>query len=65
MLQRALRAPPSIAVFASAVQAFEIEELMHSKAAALAVRRYLFARLEERFDGAPTLLKASRLSSRR
>ena len=29
---------------------------MHSKAAALAVLRYLFARFEERLDGAPTLL---------
>ena len=38
------------------VQAFEMEELMHSKAAALAVLRYLFARFEERLDGAPTLL---------
>jgi hypothetical protein len=33
-----------------------MEELMHSKAAVLAVLRYLFARFEERFDGAPTLL---------
>ncbi len=38
------------------VQGFEMEELMPSKAAANAVIRYLFARLEERFDGAPTLL---------
>ncbi len=38
------------------VQAFEMEELMHSKAAVLAVLRYLFARFEERLDGAPTLL---------
>ncbi|WP_312932379.1 conjugal transfer protein TrbE [Stutzerimonas nitrititolerans] len=38
------------------VQCFEMEELMHSKAAVLAVLGYLFARLEERFDGAPTLL---------
>lgn len=38
------------------VQGFEMEELMHSKAAALAVLHYLFARLDERFDGAPTLL---------
>jgi type IV secretion system protein TrbE len=38
------------------VQAFEMEELMHSKAAALAVLRYLFARFEARLDGAPTLL---------
>jgi len=40
----------------AAVQGFEMEELMHSKAAMLAVLRYLFARFEERFDGAPTLL---------
>lgn len=38
------------------VQCFEMEELMHSKAAVLAVLGYLFARLEERFDGSPTLL---------
>lgn len=38
------------------VQCFEMEELMHSKAAALAVLGYLFARFDERFDGAPTLL---------
>ena len=38
------------------VQGFEMEELMHSKAAVLAVLGYLFARLDERFDGAPTLL---------
>jgi type IV secretion/conjugal transfer VirB4 family ATPase len=38
------------------VQGFEMEELMHSKAAMLAVLRYLFARFEERFDGSPTLL---------
>ncbi|MDB5971176.1 MAG: conjugal transfer protein TrbE [Hydrocarboniphaga sp.] len=41
---------------ASVVQGFEMEELMHSKAATLAVLRYLFVRLEARFDGAPTLL---------
>ncbi len=35
------------------VQCFEMEELMHSKAAVLAVLNYLFARLEERFDGSP------------
>ena len=40
----------------SDVQAFEMEALMHSKAAALAVLHYLFARFEERLDGAPTLL---------
>jgi type IV secretion system protein VirB4 len=38
------------------VQAFEMEELMTSKAAVMAVLRYLFARFEERLDGAPTLL---------
>ena len=38
------------------VQAFEMEELMHSRPAAMAVLRYLFARFEERLDGAPTLL---------
>lgn len=38
------------------VQCFEMEELMGSKAAVLAVLGYLFARLEARFDGAPTLL---------
>jgi hypothetical protein len=38
------------------VQCFEMEELMHSKAAVMAVLRYLFARFDERFDGAPTLL---------
>ena len=38
------------------VQGFEMEELMASRAAALAVLRYLFARFEERLDGAPTLL---------
>jgi type IV secretion system protein VirB4 len=38
------------------VQGFEMEELMASRSAVLAVLHYLFARLEERFDGAPTLL---------
>jgi type IV secretion system protein VirB4 len=38
------------------VQGFEMEELMHSKAAVLAVLQYLFARFDERFDGSPTLL---------
>ncbi|MEO9228793.1 MAG: conjugal transfer protein TrbE [Devosia sp.] len=38
------------------VQGFEMEELMPSRAATLAVLSYLFARFEERFDGAPTLL---------
>jgi type IV secretion system protein VirB4 len=40
----------------SSVQCFEMEELMHSKAATMAVLSYLFARFDERFDGAPTLL---------
>ncbi|GKS77420.1 conjugal transfer protein TrbE [Acidovorax sp. SUPP950] len=38
------------------VQCFEMEELMQSKAAVLAVLGYLFSRFDERFDGAPTLL---------
>ena len=38
------------------VQGFEMEELMHSKAAVMAVLHYLFARFDERFDGAPTML---------
>ncbi|WP_374005799.1 conjugal transfer protein TrbE [Delftia lacustris] len=38
------------------VQGFEMEELMHSKAAVMAVLDYLFARFDARFDGAPTLL---------
>jgi type IV secretion system protein VirB4 len=37
-------------------QGFEMEELMHSPATVQAVLRYLFARFDERFDGAPTLL---------
>lgn len=41
---------------AADVQGFEMEELMPSRAAVLAVLGYLFARFEERFDGAPTLL---------
>ncbi|WP_398494388.1 conjugal transfer protein TrbE [Variovorax sp.] len=40
----------------SDVQCFEMEALMQSKAAVLAVLGYLFARFEEQFDGAPTLL---------
>ncbi len=40
----------------ASVQAFEMEELMPSKAAVKAVLGYLFARFEERLDGAPTLL---------
>lgn len=38
------------------VQCFEMEELMASRAAVLAVLDVLFARFDERFDGAPTLL---------
>ena len=38
------------------VQGFEMEELMASHAAVQAVLGYLFARFDERFDGAPTLL---------
>ncbi|MCW4460813.1 conjugal transfer protein TrbE [Sphingomonas sp. BT-65] len=38
------------------VQAFEMEELMHARSAVLPVLTYLFHRLEQRFDGAPTLL---------
>ncbi|AKC86315.1 conjugal transfer protein TrbE [Pseudoxanthomonas suwonensis] len=38
------------------VQGFEMEELMASRAATLAVLRYLFARFDERFDGSPSLL---------
>ncbi|AOE86055.1 conjugal transfer protein TrbE [Pseudomonas sp. TCU-HL1] len=38
------------------VQCFEMEELLHSKAAVAAVLSYLFARFEARFDGTPTLL---------
>ncbi|HEL5339957.1 TPA: conjugal transfer protein TrbE [Stenotrophomonas maltophilia] len=38
------------------VQCFEMEDLMSSRAAVLAVLRYLFARFDARFDGAPTLL---------
>ncbi len=40
----------------AAVQGFEMEELMHGRSAVLPVLSYLFHRLEERFDGAPTLL---------
>lgn len=38
------------------VQCFEMEELIGSRAAVMAVLGYLFARFEARFDGAPTLL---------
>ena len=40
----------------ASVQCFEMEELMHSKGAVQAVLSYLFARFDERCDGAPTLL---------
>ncbi len=39
-----------------AVQCFEMEELMHEAAAVPPVLSYLFHRLEERFDGRPSLL---------
>ncbi len=38
------------------VQGFEMEALMQGKSAVLPVLLYLFHRLEERFDGSPTLL---------
>jgi type IV secretory pathway VirB4 component len=38
------------------VQCFETETLMHETGAVLPVLTYLFHRLEERFDGRPTLL---------
>lgn len=38
------------------VQCFEMEDLMNSDAAVLPVLTYLFHRLEERFDGRPTIL---------
>jgi len=38
------------------VQGFEMEELMHTPSAVLAVLTNLFHRLEQRFDGSPTLL---------
>jgi len=40
----------------SAIQCFEMEELMASRAAVTAVLQYLFARFQARFDGSPTLL---------
>ena len=40
----------------AAIQGFEMEELMHTRTAVLPVLSYLFHRLEERFDGSPTLL---------
>lgn len=41
---------------AAPVQAFEMEELMHTRSAVLPTLTYLFHRLEDRFNGAPTLL---------
>lgn len=38
------------------VQGFEMEELMHTASAVTPVLTYLFHRLDERFDGYPTLL---------
>ena len=38
------------------VMAFEMESLMHTPSAVLPVLTYLFHRLEERFDGRPTLM---------
>lgn len=38
------------------VQCFEMEELMHTPSVVAPVLTYLFHRLEERFDGSPTLL---------
>lgn len=38
------------------VQCFEMEELMHTPAVVAPVLTYLFHRLEEQFDGKPTLL---------
>ncbi len=40
----------------SAVQCFEMEALMHEAGAVLPVLTYLFHRLDERFDGRPSLL---------
>ncbi len=41
---------------AAPVQAFEMEELLHTPSAVLPTLTYLFHRLEERFSGLPTLL---------
>jgi type IV secretion/conjugal transfer VirB4 family ATPase len=38
------------------IQCFEMQALMHSRSAALPVLTYLFHRLDQRFDGSPTLL---------
>jgi len=40
----------------NSTQAFEMEELMHSKALVAPVLTYLFHKLEARFDGKPTFL---------
>lgn len=40
----------------AAVQCFETEELMHEAGVVLPILTYLFHRLEDRFDGRPTLL---------
>ena len=40
----------------SDIQCFEMEELMQTGGVVLPVLTYLFHRLEERFDGSPTLL---------
>jgi len=40
----------------NSVQAFEMEELMHSKALVAPLLTYLFHKLEARFDGRPTFL---------
>jgi type IV secretion system protein VirB4 len=40
----------------NAVQAFEMEELMHTKGLVAPVLTYLFHKLEARFDGKPTFL---------
>ncbi len=40
----------------SDIQCFETETLMHESGAVMPVLTYLFHRLEERFDGRPTLL---------
>jgi type IV secretion system protein VirB4 len=38
------------------IQCFETEDLLHARSAGLPVLTYLFHRLEDRFDGCPTLL---------
>lgn len=46
----------SDALALSDIQCFETETLMHETSAVMPVLTYLFHRLEERFDGKPTLL---------